>query len=54
MELKKDVEAKEKEHAELKAKVADITEKLEAGKTEQAALVEELDGLKEKEQSFDA
>ena len=54
MELKKDLEAKENEHAELKAKVVDITEKLEAGKKEQAALAEELDGLKEKGQSLDA
>ena len=54
MELKKDLEAKENEHAELKAKVVDITEKLESGKKEQAALAEELDGLKEKGQALDA
>ena len=52
MDLKKDLESKENEHADLKAKVVDITEKLETGKKEQTALAEELDVLKEKEQAL--
>ena len=52
MDLKKDLESKESEHAELKEKVVDITEKLETGKKEKTALAEELDALKEKEQAL--